>query len=139
MIFKAVAVDLQLHSSSDVTLQRTDAVSIDLTYLQEFSGGDRIFIRDMIETFLSETPTCLNSLKDSLRNAEWSEAYKIVHRLKPNLMMLGMHAQQELAATIESAIKQEDFVAAELEEEVADLCLAIEASFSLLQQKLKAL
>lgn len=139
MILKALAVDLPLLSPSDATAQMTGAVSIDLTYLQEFSGGDRIFIRDMIETFLVETPTCIHDLKNSLKNAEWSEAYKIVHRLKPNLMMLGMHPQQELAARIESAIKQEDFVAAELEEEVADLCLAIEASFSLLQQELQAL
>lgn len=80
-------------------------LTVDLQYLFEFSGGDRRFVLDMVDTFLAEMPAAIQKLRHETDAGNWEEVYKIVHKLKPNFMMLGMKAQQEKATEAERLLK----------------------------------
>jgi hypothetical protein len=44
---------------------------IDLSYLENMSGGDNAMIIEMIELFLKETPLHLDNLKEANEKLEW--------------------------------------------------------------------
>lgn len=139
-ILKAIGFDDKLSVSDEKVIPSTSEVpKVDLTYLHEFSGGDPIFIKDMLETFLAETPDALVALENYAETEDWQEVYKLVHKLKPNLMMLGMQQLQEQAITIEATIKENDFTADYLNSLLEPFIQQVKLSFDPLQQELTQL
>ncbi len=130
---------LGIQSKVDASAGAQTGVCVDLTYLKEFSGNDRIFMREMIETFLSETPSSILQLKQAVAANDWDSVYKMVHRLKPNAMMLGMLDQQEQCTQIEVAIKQKTTEPVELKPSVHQLIQEIQLAFPLLRAELEQL
>jgi len=63
--------------------------SIDLTYLNEISGGDKEFIAEMIETFLEETPKDIAELEKLLATENWAGIGLVAHKLKSSIKMFG--------------------------------------------------
>ena len=111
--------------------------SINFNYLYEFSNGDRLFVKDMVETFLKESPKAFEELQYAFKRKNWDIVYKRTHSLKPNFMMLGMKAQQETAAQIEKLIKKEEYQEETLLSLINGLETAVELAYPILQQKLK--
>ena len=93
----------------------------------------------MIETFLSESPQGLQEIQAAATAQDWAGVYKLVHRLKPNLMMLGMLDQQQQCARIEERIKKEDFVEEQIKPAILQLIGQVEQAFPLLSQELENL
>ncbi len=87
--------------------QEASEVKIDLSYLYEFSGNDKFFVKDMLETFIKETPVAMDKLRTFLSDGEWTQMYRTVHSMKPNLMMLGMKDQEKNAQEMEEILKKE--------------------------------
>lgn len=113
--------------------------AINFNYLFEFSNGDRFFVKDMVETFIKETPISFEELQIAFKDKDWSTIYKIAHRMKPNFMMLGMKAQQNTAAQIEQLIKKEEYSIPVIQNLIQELALAAEQAYPILQQKLQEL
>jgi len=88
-------------------IPQTEALSVDLTYLRDMSKGDDAFIKDMIEIFLNDVPSAIGKMQVAFEAEEWPRVGDIAHRIKSNYMMLGMHAQQNIALKIEKDIKQQ--------------------------------
>ncbi len=61
----------------------------DLTYLENFAGGDQHFIRQMIELFFAQVPDELNNLKQQLYLQNLAEVKLIAHKLKSSVLLLG--------------------------------------------------
>ncbi|MEN0005086.1 MAG: Hpt domain-containing protein, partial [Bacteroidota bacterium] len=57
------------------------------------------------QTFLEEAPSILDHLQLALQAKDKDRIYQNAHRLKPNLLMLGMANQEGLAAKIEQQTK----------------------------------
>ena len=74
---------------------------MDLTYLMELSGGDRGFILEILETFLTELPGDMQLLRGATQAEDAQALYKIAHRLKSSLQMLGLEQARELAFQLE--------------------------------------
>ena len=74
---------------------------LDLSYLKELSGGDGIFIREILETFIRETPTDLSRLEEASHKQDLEQLQKIAHRLRSSLQMLGLEQARQLAADLE--------------------------------------
>lgn len=110
---------------------------ISFDYLYEFSNGDRLFIKDIVETFIKESPKAFEDLHIAYKKKNWEVVYKRAHSLKPNFMMLGMKAQQEAAAQIEKLIKKEAFKDDNLLHLIKQLETAAQQSYPILQEKLK--
>ncbi|MCR9100580.1 MAG: PAS domain S-box protein [bacterium] len=113
-------------------------VSVDLAYLNEFSGGDKGFIREIIQTFLQEAPGNIARLSEGLGQEDWDTVYRAAHQLKPNYMMLGMPAQQEAALSVEKLAKSKP-QKTEIDEMVTQLIADTRKAFPLLEEKLSEL
>ena len=61
--------------------------NVDLSYLNEISGGDKEFIDEMINTFLEETPKDLAAIKEHSDSSNWTEVGKTAHKLKSSIKM----------------------------------------------------
>ena len=109
---------------------------LDFSYLYEFSGGDEFFIKEMIETFIEETPSALNQLQEALEKGNLSNLYSISHRLKPTLMMMGMTDQEKIAAKIEKMAKSNDFREEKLKDLTDRLYVGVKGLIPELKQKL---
>lgn len=83
------------------TESKAAAVTVNLNYLKDFSGGDAGFIAEMIQMFLEQTPDELKLLEVYLERQEWKKLGKLAHKMKPNYLMMGMNPQQQMAFEIE--------------------------------------
>ncbi|MGB0430005.1 MAG: Hpt domain-containing protein [Bacteroidia bacterium] len=74
---------------------------LDLTYLNEISGGDEDFIKEMIETFLEETPKDLDQIKIHFDSKDWAEMGKTAHKMKSSIKMFGFESLKNKALFLE--------------------------------------
>lgn len=63
---------------------------IDLSYLENMSGGDNTMIIEMIELFLKETPQHLDNLKNANDTQEWTKVASEAHKVKPIMLYVGL-------------------------------------------------
>jgi HPt (histidine-containing phosphotransfer) domain-containing protein len=73
----------------------------DLTYLASLCGDDPEFKKEMIETFLKNTPALINEMKDCLKVSEWKKIGDIAHKMKPSFTFMGIHAAKDLILILE--------------------------------------
>jgi len=63
----------------------------DLKYLEETSEGDKEFASTMISFFVENTPSVLENLKNRLQAEDWEAVRQIAHKLKPQVIYMGIH------------------------------------------------
>ena len=112
---------------------------VDLTYLNDFSGGDQHFIRDMLQTYITDAPLAIENLNNAFAEKNWEQVYKLSHRLKPNFSMLGMKEQEATAKAIETMVKEKRIEKTELERLILELSAKAKASFPEAEEELKKL
>ena len=77
----------------------------DLSYLTEASAGNKVFIKNMIEVFIHQTPELITHLKETAENKDWTEFRKTMHKFKPTLTMMGIYSLKEHVAFLETNVK----------------------------------
>ncbi|MEQ8304738.1 MAG: ATP-binding protein [Cyclobacteriaceae bacterium] len=77
---------------------------IDLTYLKKVSNNDKGFITEIVRSFLDSTPKTLQEIKSQMKSEDWVKLEKEVHKIKPTLVMIGLHHLRELAVQIEKEV-----------------------------------
>lgn len=77
-----------------------------LDKLNAMAEGDDDFIQSVISVFLEEVPEDLAALETALENKDKEQAYKLAHKIKPNVDLLGMEHTREAALEIETLGKQ---------------------------------
>lgn len=70
----------------------------DLYQLEDMSGGDKEFMKTVVETFLTEIPPDLESMQMAIDNDNHKMAYQFAHKMKPNLEMFGIDLIREISA-----------------------------------------
>ncbi len=113
------------------------AIDVDLKYLNEFSGGDIYFIRDMLETFIREAPITFGRIKTALEEQDQKEVYKGIHKIKPSFMMLGMQNQYKAAAEVESQVRKEEFDMSAVKNAIIQLAHDTQLAIPILEDKLQ--
>jgi len=78
----------------------------DLNYLQSISENDQSFMKEMIVTFLEQTPIFLQELELLVEAKDWKKAGQTAHRMKPSFTFMGMPETQLLAKDIEKACEE---------------------------------
>lgn len=63
--------------------------NIDLTYLNEISGGDNAFIKEMLDLFLNTTAIEVNEFDSLLANQNYEGIGQLAHKMKAPIQMLG--------------------------------------------------
>lgn len=112
-------------------------VTVDLSYLKEFSGGDTSFIREMLGLFLSDAPNQIVMMRECLESNDWDRLGKLGHRMKPNFQMLGMDAQREMAFNIETMAKNEEVNAVKMKEWTEQLMIDTKVVIPILEKELE--
>lgn len=96
----------------------------DLTYLKNVCNGDKTFMRDMVETFITNTPSAINEMQKWANRAEWLKVGQIAHRIKPSISFMGLEKLKPIIKNLEDfgkENKQTDQIPA-LIETLSDKC-----------------
>lgn len=73
-----------------------------LDKINEMAEGDDEFIVSVISVFLEEVPADLEELETAIENSDYEQAYKLAHKIKPNVDLLGMEKARANALEIET-------------------------------------
>ena len=78
-----------------------------LDKINEMADGDEDFINSVISVFLEEVPQDLENLENALNQQNHDQVYKLAHKIKPNVDLLGMEQARETALQMETLGKKE--------------------------------
>ena len=73
-----------------------------LDKVNEMAEGDQDFITSVISVFLEEVPTDLEGLEKAIEARDYENVYKLAHKIKPNVDLLGMEQTRATALEIET-------------------------------------
>jgi PAS domain S-box-containing protein len=100
--------------------------SVDWSAALESVGGDRDLLRDVLQTFLDESPRLVTTLRQAIAAQSSDAAMRAAHTLKSSMDYLGARRAFELAYQLERTARQGHLetaqpILATLEEEVAKI------------------
>ncbi|MBT8188078.1 MAG: Hpt domain-containing protein [Croceitalea sp.] len=78
-----------------------------LDKINEMAEGDDDFILSVVSVFLEEVPEDLNALETAIAKRNYDQIYKLAHKIKPNVDLLGMEQTRANALEIETLGKSE--------------------------------
>ncbi|MTI20120.1 response regulator, partial [Fulvivirga sp. RKSG066] len=78
----------------------------DLTYLGSICNGDKTFMREMVETFIANTPSAINEMQKWSHEAEWVKVGQTAHRIKPSIAFMGLESVKPIIKNIEDYGKE---------------------------------
>lgn len=85
-----------------------------LEKINELAEGDQDFVISVISVFLKEVPSDLEILETAIKERDFVEIYKMAHKIKPNVDLLGMEQTRAVALEIETLGRNEtDFAVIE--------------------------
>ncbi len=86
-----------------------------LDKLNEMAEGDSDFINSVISVFLEEVPEDLAALETAIEAQDYENIYKLAHKIKPNVDLLGMDQTRATALEIETLGKNPENSSEEIE------------------------
>lgn len=97
---------------------KRDNRPLDLSYLTEMVGDDPVFMIEIFDTFIEQTPFYVAELEDALSKKDWKRVAHAAHKIKPTFSYIGRTDVKELVQIIETdANKQENVEAIPLKVE----------------------
>lgn len=99
--------------------------NIDLSYLEEVTGGSTEIIKQLLELFLDETPDQIKKLYESCGKSEWEEVRSEAHKLKPTFLYVGLQEAHELLAEIEHGARNREYL-----DKLAEMIKSVEEEFN---------
>ena len=85
----------------------SDLGEADLSYLEDLSGGNRDFMREIIDMFVVQTPGDLQQLETLIDQRDWQQAASQAHRIKPTLNYVGANALRDELQQLERNAREE--------------------------------
>lgn len=73
-----------------------------LDKINEMAEGDEDFVLSVISVFLDEVPADLEALELALKEKNYEQVYKLAHKIKPNVDLLGMEQTRAVALEMET-------------------------------------
>jgi len=94
----------QIVSKVDVKLDKVNTnntdKSVDISYLEELSGGDEELKIELVKSVLDDMPKELKKLKASFDLDKYDEYYKVAHKLKTTCAYIGLREKPIVIKTI---------------------------------------
>lgn len=85
-----------------------DEMIYKLDKIREMAEGDEEFIQSVISVFLQEVPEDLGGLEAAVGTGDYEQIYKLSHKIKPNVDLLGMERTRALALEMETMGKNRE-------------------------------
>ncbi len=73
-----------------------------LDKINEMAEGDEDFVTSVVSVFLEEVPMDLDGLEKAIAERDYENVYKLAHKIKPNVDILGMEQTRARALEIET-------------------------------------
>lgn len=73
-----------------------------LNKIDEMAEGDQDFVVSVVSVFLEEVPVDLEGLEKAINERDYENVYKLAHKIKPNVDLLGMEQTRAMALEIET-------------------------------------
>jgi HPt (histidine-containing phosphotransfer) domain-containing protein len=74
----------------------------DLSYMVSICDGDWQFMKEMIETFLRDSPEIIGSMQTHADKKEWRRVGEYAHKFKTSLMFMGIQSLHGVIREIET-------------------------------------
>lgn len=74
-------------------------------YLNEISGGDKDFQREIIHTFLEEMVSEMDKIRSALSAGQWETLGGLAHKIKAPIGMLCVDSMKQLVLKVEKNAK----------------------------------
>ena len=84
------------------------ATLIDMDYLQDMSGGDSEFIKEILSTFLESSVDLVDAIESAAREDDVDKALYATHTLKGSLKSIGAERVAALCQSLEVAARARD-------------------------------
>lgn len=81
---------------------------LDLSYLEEVTGGSSEMIVEMLQLFVNDTPDQLSNIERSVKDEDWDEVRAEAHKLKPTFQYVGMEETHLLVAEVETKARNRE-------------------------------
>jgi HPt (histidine-containing phosphotransfer) domain-containing protein len=82
-----------------------DTTYIDLSYLEEFTRGDKQKLHRYLEMYLKTAPSVINEFQSLLEQQNLADLKLKAHSIKPQAQYLGIAALKDVLIEIESIIR----------------------------------
>lgn len=99
-LFKVLSKYAQEKKVTDYD-ESENAKITNLSYLSGVCHGDKDFMRDMIETFITNTPISLDEMKTAAAEQDWETVGRTAHKIKPSISFMGLEALKPVVKNIE--------------------------------------
>ncbi len=78
---------------------------VDFSYLENVSGNNKSFIREIAEAFIKSIPSSIQELDQHSENENWTELARVAHKIKPSITLLGVHNLKDKIVKLEEVAK----------------------------------
>lgn len=109
--------------------KKQEKENIDLSYLKKISNNDKEFLKEIINSFLHNTPKAIHDIKTYLQSKNWVKMEEQIHKIKPTLTMIGMPRAREKAVEIEILTRSKGDVDT-IDKLAKEFCASVESALA---------
>jgi HPt (histidine-containing phosphotransfer) domain-containing protein len=81
-------------------------LKLDLSYLENMSGGDKELIKEMVEIFKEQVPEFVTEMNLCLEKKDWKSLASIAHKAKSSIAIIGLKDLTEELKVFENNVVQ---------------------------------
>lgn len=104
---------------------------LDLSYLEEITGGSLEVMHEMLVLFQNETPSQISILQERASNEDWEGVRAEAHKIKPTFQYLGLNNIYKSVLELEVVAKEKK------KDQINELVALIETQFLVIQTDLQ--
>lgn len=91
VLYKAIVKAISHYNiSTELSITEKEKVKYDLSSIIAISRGDEEFVNKMIELFVKQTLDACDDLENYIRENNYKEISKLIHKIKPNIEGMGI-------------------------------------------------
>ena len=91
----------------DVGSETSDGGAIDMSRLEQFTGGDKAFTIQLMEVFLEQVPQSVDAIEKMLPEKQWQEIFPVAHKIKSSFAVFGLEDLRSCIEKIEMNSRDE--------------------------------
>lgn len=80
---------------------------VDLSFVRELADGDTAYLKDVLGTFLENTPASLQLVRQSIQEKNWEQVFHTAHKMKSSLRIINIKVLDNLIEKIELAARNQ--------------------------------
>lgn len=111
------------------------STALDSSVLSSFYDGDLNYALMMFEIFLVEIPGEIDTLRTELEQENLEGCRRILHKIKPNFVMVGNEPLTDYCTKIEKGIKEGQYSMQKVAPEIESIVEEINQTLILLEQE----